>query len=740
MSFLSPAFLWALPLVAVPVLIHFFGRRQRSIIRWGAMEFLLASAIPRRRFLRWRDVLLMLMRAAIVLALVGAMSRPMVSSTRFGSTGPRDVILVVDNSMSTARKVGSGTMFDRELEQAGRFLERLNGSDMIRVLLASPRPEWLNDAPVPADGAGVRALMARLRGRSPNEGAADMIECLQEAIKAHPAGEMARFVTLVTDGQARSWRTDAAGAWSSIQTLAKKASPPVFTSVILAGDDAGPARNLAVEKLAAAREMVGVGQPVILTAAVRNTGAVPTEATSLAWSAGEQSLGVSTVPALQPGVGTTLRLSQPFATSGLVEVSCRLVGEDDLPPDDSSRLLLEVTRAVPILLVEGEPQTDPSLSDTRYFLAALGYRVGLPKSAAVFQPKLISYQNLRREELSAFSCVVLANIPRLPADLVQKLASYVNSGGGLWIALGEQTDVEAFNQGFFQQSVGLSPLALRQPVGDAEDHEKFTLLVPPAADHPATALLADLQRLDIHRVQVYRRHQFDSETQSSVSVLLRAEGGAPLAVEKNLGRGRVIVQAIPLGLAWSSFPLCHAYVVMAHEWLWYLVEPSLVKRNLQAGEPLQTTRPIESASGTASLETPTGWRAQLIGQEEDNRLVFRYAKTLFPGEYRLTFPDGKQGSSPERFRVSRDPAESDLTPLSAKQMQTLSETGGLTLAGDPLSQPGNRRIAAPPKALAEWLLLALVLLMAFEVTFAYWLARQRRNTAPAVTMEPGIQV
>ena len=69
MSLLSPAFLWALPLVAVPVLIHLFARRQRGVIRWGAMEFLLTSAIPRRRFLRLRDLLLMLLRAAIVLAI-----------------------------------------------------------------------------------------------------------------------------------------------------------------------------------------------------------------------------------------------------------------------------------------------------------------------------------------------------------------------------------------------------------------------------------------------------------------------------------------------------------------------------------------------------------------------------------------------------------------------------------------------------------------------------------------------
>jgi len=118
--------------------------------------------------------------------------------------------------------------------------------------------------------------------------------------------------------------------------------------------------------------------------------------------------------------------------------------------------------------VEGEPQTDPVQSDTQYFLAALGYTDESKEfaPASIFQPKVIGYQQLRGEELSAVQCVVLANIPRLPAELVQKLMRYVNSGGGLWIALGEQTDVDSFNQLFCEQSAGLAHLRLLQPIGD----------------------------------------------------------------------------------------------------------------------------------------------------------------------------------------------------------------------------------------------------------------------------------
>ena len=145
------------------------------------------------------------------------------------------------------------------------------------------------------------------------------------------------------------------------------------------------------------------------------------------------------------------------------------------------------------------------------------------------------------------------------------------------------------------------------------------------------------------------------------------------------------------------------------------------------------------SNGSASLETPTGRLAQLFGQEEDGRLVFRYSKTQMPGEYRLTLSDAAKHSGPEKFLVGRDPEESNLTPLTTEQVKALSDAGGLEFGGDPLFQPRVQKIAAPPKALAVWLLMALIVLMAAEIALAFWLAHRRRAATPAIVMEPGIR-
>ncbi len=75
-SFLSSLFLWALPLAAVPVVIHLLHRRRRQVVRWGAMQLLLESVPHKRRIWHINDLLLMLLRVLAVAAVVLAFARP----------------------------------------------------------------------------------------------------------------------------------------------------------------------------------------------------------------------------------------------------------------------------------------------------------------------------------------------------------------------------------------------------------------------------------------------------------------------------------------------------------------------------------------------------------------------------------------------------------------------------------------------------------------------------------------
>jgi hypothetical protein len=139
-NFLSPAFLIGLPLIAVPVVIHLLSRRQQKKISWGAMRFLMQAATRKRRLFRLTDLLLLLLRTAAFAFFIFALARPLLPATWLGGSVPREVILVLDQSMSMSRRIGSESLFELQLQKANSLLDDLKPTDSVRVLLAGESP------------------------------------------------------------------------------------------------------------------------------------------------------------------------------------------------------------------------------------------------------------------------------------------------------------------------------------------------------------------------------------------------------------------------------------------------------------------------------------------------------------------------------------------------------------------------------------------------------------------------
>src|SRR5439155_9899397 len=75
MTFLQPMLLIALPLVALPIVIHLINQRRYQTIRWAAMIFLLAANRMSRGYAELRQWLILLFRTLAVGTLVFAVSR-----------------------------------------------------------------------------------------------------------------------------------------------------------------------------------------------------------------------------------------------------------------------------------------------------------------------------------------------------------------------------------------------------------------------------------------------------------------------------------------------------------------------------------------------------------------------------------------------------------------------------------------------------------------------------------------
>src|SRR6266571_1731262 len=119
MTFLQPMLLVALPLIALPIVIHLINQRRYQTIRWAAMIFLLAANRMSRGYAKLRQMLILLFRMLAIAGLIFAVSRPLASGWigRAAGGGADTTIVLLDRSPSM-RQQGPGTVISKL--EAGR--------------------------------------------------------------------------------------------------------------------------------------------------------------------------------------------------------------------------------------------------------------------------------------------------------------------------------------------------------------------------------------------------------------------------------------------------------------------------------------------------------------------------------------------------------------------------------------------------------------------------------------------
>lgn len=736
MSFLSPIFLFGLPLLAIPIGIHLLNRRQQKVLNWGAMRFLMKASTRRRRLWRFSDLLLLLLRVLAFLFIIGALARPLLPVTWLGHSGPRAVVLVIDPSLSMSAHMEGTRLFDQLLVKADQILNDLGPSDSLQILLARDVPVWLQETPVEGSASEIQRLRTELHRLEPSLGSTDLSSAINKVLESPEDPEkMVRIVAVLTDGQAYGWSTDDTTSWSEIERKITSQRQPTVVNLDLLDHDFAESANLSLDALRSPRTVTAIEQPVSIQALIQNRGARASDATVLHWYAEDQSLGIASIASLPPGGSTEVELTHVFENAGPFDIWCSIASEDPIELDNEAHLVFTVTDELPVLVVDGSSASDPLQTDVGYLLASLGFQQDTNQKLdweSGFDVQVIPVADLANQTLDRFRCVILANPRRLAQAELDLIKQYVRTGGGLWLALGDAISPNDFNETWFQNGTSLSPLPLLTTIGDPDDRDAFSQVQPPEESHPATQLLADLQRLDIDKVQVFRRHQFDELRALDTSILLRLDQGDALAVETAFGDGRCIVLATPLGLAWSNFPVCQSYLAMVHEWIWYLAAPSFPRQNLNLGESLLWAPDSRRENTQITAELPNNQSIALETGRGNSSQPVRFNQTHTPGRYTLI--DSATGHrSP--FVVKRDPDESSLTSLSSTEREQLARIPGFHIGASALSIPGEIDLEVPTTPIAGTLLVILLALVAGELLLAAWCTHQRNPNLPSVTME-----
>ena len=140
-NFLNPALLWGLGLASIPIIIHLLFRRQFRRVEWAPMRYLKLTIQRNRRRVQLEQLILLLMRIALIALLAALVARPVVHSLGLGSwlggSSRTSSILVLDDSLSMGLTVDNRTAFDRAVELASHLVRDIGPQDRFTLVLAS---------------------------------------------------------------------------------------------------------------------------------------------------------------------------------------------------------------------------------------------------------------------------------------------------------------------------------------------------------------------------------------------------------------------------------------------------------------------------------------------------------------------------------------------------------------------------------------------------------------------------
>ena len=572
------------------------------------------------RFPVWRRRLVLCSIVLVGLSASAILFERKLNLGRLGRGAARDVVIIIDGSSSMTLVQGAESNFEIARKEAEELVKNSPRGTAFGILLGGPVP--LSLTPVPLTDR--REIFAALDTLSPAQGTMRTLNCLTAAAVLLAGGSNpAKQIIVIGDGQAAGWDADALDRWKAMATvLGQLPTPPavIWRTLPLPAS----IRNMAVETVVPTRDVVGTDREVGFRVTIVNSGTEAVTPREIRLSVEGKVLTNRTVGQLEPNSSHTLTFRHRFETTGAQEVTASVIADDDLPADDSATTVVHVVDTLKVLVVDGNPVAASRFDRASTYLSlalrpelqkpGVPGKAGGSERAYLVAPEVVSAPSLEsRPSFSDCAVVVLADVAMLPDRIADRIADVVAGGGGLPIAPGAHARAEFYN-GWTRQGETVLPLPLFQlataPVIDARTSDSRTPGQAPIAYAPETFTGEALRNLrtgsDLGQVVADRWWRLDENSLSGAAVVEgRLTNGDPALVSRALGRGRVLLSALPLDASLSRLPSRSHFVPFVHELAYYLSNPTSAGLNLV---PCEGATILLSAGGQSAANESHGLR------------------------------------------------------------------------------------------------------------------------------------
>jgi aerotolerance regulator-like protein len=726
LSFVTPALLAGIALVALPIVLHLVMRQVPKHMLFPAVRFLQQREQANRRQLRLRHLLLLLLRCAAIVLLAAALARPSVKTQ--GGLGSQEApvaaALVFDTSPRMEYRDENRTRLEVAQETARWLLTQLPAESDVAVLESEGEP-----GDFAADLGAADQRISKLKTAAT---ATPLVEIIEKALpllnkelnKEKPRKE----IYLFTDLARGAWPTDASGHLKALL----EAAGDVGLYVI----DVGVAepRNFALGDVKVSPEVTPKSGKVRVETDLIRVGPEAERAVAI------YVLDANKTPQIRdqktfrwkPGEPQSVEFALGNEGIGTHQGFVRILGEDNLAADDVRYFSFDVRPAFHVLVAAPKPADQYAL-----FLTEALSPVAFRKSGrARFECETVALDQLLDRNLENYAAVCLLDPTPLDPAVWARLRTYVEQGGGLAIWLGRNAQpIDAFND---PAALAVLPgkLALRV---HAEEPNLF--LAPRDLQHPLLGRFRPLAgSVPWNSFPVWRHWQFAGLDQAKgVTAVIPYSNGQPALLEKIVGKGRVLTMTTPISDSaadpdsWNQLATGFKpwpFVMLSNEMLLYLAGSGDERLNYLVGERAVLRLEEGQTQSVFSLSTPQGEAP--VTADQVNR-VLAVPATTAAGNYQIQ-AGGSEGGVHRGFSANIPAAATELERTKPDALNALLGAGRFRLAHNREEIDRSVSVGRVGRELYPLLIFLVALVLGFE----HLLANRfyRRSESPEVRPRP----
>lgn len=638
MIFLNPAVLFGLIAASIPVLIHLLNLKKLKKIEFSTLSFLKELQKNKIRKLKLKQWLLLALRVLIILLVVIAFARPALKGFAIGGTtsaAKTTAVFILDDTFSMSAVDANGSYCNQAKQTIINLLKNLQEGDEAALIPVSYKE---NEEIRPT--LNLDEFSKQLRNTEISYSSGTIHQALIRAGEIlNKSKNFNKEIYLLSDFQKGRISEE-----KSLPDLSKIINDKIkLYTFNFSGKEIF---NLGIDELTVNTQIFEKDKPVSFNVTVTNYSDQTVDNSVLSLFINGERCAQQSI-SLEGGESKVITMEAVAKSTGFQDVSAE-IEDDDILQDNKRYANFYIPDKIPVAIFYNDP------GDIRFIETALSLtgETGAMKITEKNMNQLSSY------DLSQFDVLIVAGSQNIIS--IDRLKSFVENGGGLFLMPGEQNDVQDFSNLALNLGIPTSEGSVGKPnaVNNAIMFDKIEY------DHPIFQnIFSRNDKKQLESPEIYLHYKISTRGKG-VNIITLTDGTSFLSDYK-IGNGKVLLLNTSPVLSWSNFPLKNIFAPLILKSVFYLASKDRSANQFFAGDPVTIT-----LNGVTlpqiKMEKPDKTE-ELINLEKSGNLNFvTYNKANVTGNYK--FYSGQQIVN--EISVNSNPLESVTKSVSDNEFNT----------------------------------------------------------------------